>query len=193
MLPRVTQGPCDVKDDYIAQSPRFIPTLLISQIIGVVLFTVVAVLLVTWQTAEYSPGTVIGSISREPQALATVVFYCVTLCVRPHAAAHFLIKMTSKPNTQVLGLIVGLPAFLVTLLGGLILAAVQRTPDSVDLAQQFALWGGLALCGLAVHLVTLIWWSIPVRNQRLSPPPRHPGMFVGVFQRGRDNDAKGQH
>lgn len=170
-------------DDYIAQSPRFIPLLVLSHVVGLVSMALVARPLAMIGADQHATGSLPALLPDSGPAYALFLLYTVSMMTWPCAALMFMLRMTARVRTMALGLAIGLPVFLVTLIGGLLLAAFRFLDSDLEVGSELWLWGGFAGSGLLVYSAVLVWFAISVRREPLGPPPAKPGPFSGAVQR----------
>lgn len=179
---RATGAPAD----YIPQSPRFIPLLLLTQAVGIVCLALLVRPLSLIGTDQHEPGSVMALMEVDPTAWGVFMLHTLGMLGWPTASALFILRRTAQPGRLLVGLLVGLPLFLVTFLGGLIggfflIVDAGLSRDTVVLV--CGLFGGTGLAALAL---SLLWFRASTAREPLGPPPAKHGFFVGAVQPPRD-------
>lgn len=169
-------------DDYIPQSPRFLRLLLLTQTIGLVSLALVVGPLSRIGAELHEPGSTVALLDTDPTAWSVFMLHALGMLCWPTASALFMLRMTAQPGRLLPGLLVGVPLFLVTFLGGLIggwfLLGTADVPQDTVL-MVCGLFGGT---GLPVIAGTMLWFRASTAREPLGPPPANPGMFTGAVQ-----------
>ncbi|MCM3577302.1 hypothetical protein M3686_03985 [Micrococcus luteus] len=173
-------------DEDRVQDPWFLSRHLMSNAVGLGLLVVLAIPLARIGVDGHEPGSLVALLARnDPAAWTAFLCYAVGQLAWPTAAALFMLRHTARTSTTVLGVVIGLPVFLATLLGGLLLAAFQFLDAGADLVTQVLWTGAYAAIGLAVYAAVLLWFALSVRRDPLGPPPPGGGPFRAAVGRPR--------
>jgi hypothetical protein len=164
-------------DDYIPQSPRFLRLLLMSQAIGLVLLALVARPLATLFPEQHPVGSLPALLPDSGSAFALYLLYAVGMVAWPSAALLFMLRSTARPGTLLVGVLVGLPVFILTLPGGLVAGGLRLLAERIDLDREMTIWGTYGVSGLVVYTAVLIWFARSVGHEPLGPPPAKRNMF----------------
>lgn len=168
--------------NFIVQSPRYIPLLVISQALGVAVMAACAFPAANMHREQHAPGSLVALIPENGAAWLAFVLYVVSLATWTTAWMLYLLIMTARRKTMALGLILGLPGFIVALIGGLFLGWHTFNEEFADVDAAVALWLPIALGGLAAYAASLAWLAWAKRRGHIGPPPKNPGMFTGAVR-----------
>lgn len=172
-----------VKDqNFIVQSPRYIPLLVISQALGVVVMAICAFIGANMHREQHALGSLVALIPENGAAWLAFVLYTVSMATWPTAWMLYLLIMSARRKTIALGLILGIPGVVVTLIGGLFLGWHKFNEEFADADAAVALWLPIALGGLAAYAASLAWLAWAKRCGHIGPPPDKPGMFTGAVR-----------
>ncbi|MDR8020080.1 hypothetical protein RIL96_10940, partial [Nesterenkonia sp. LY-0111] len=164
-------------NDYRPQSPRFLRLLLMSQATGLVLLAVLLTPLAGLQAHRHPAGSLVAEIPEDATAWLAFYGYALAMLAWPVASGLFMLRMTARWNTLLIGVAIGGPMFLVSLIGGLLLAVFRMLTPSADIGALLLLFGALGLSGAAVYLILLLWYRASVAREPLGPPPADDGPF----------------
>ncbi|GEM_PF-6029593 len=173
-------------DDYIPQSPRFIPLLLLTQAVGIVSLALLVRPLSLIRADQHEPGSVMALMDVDPTAWGLFMLHALGMLGWPTAAALFMLRRTAQPGRLLVGLVVGLPLFLVTLLGGLIGGFFLIVDGDAARDTALLISATFGLTGLAALALSMLWFRASTARETLGPPPAKPGMFTGAVQPPRD-------
>ena len=172
-----------VKDqNFIVQSPRYIPLLGISQALGVAVMAACVFLGANMHREQHAPGSLVALIPENGAAWLAFVLYTVSMATWPTAWMLYLLIMSARRKTIALGLILGIPGVVVTLIGGLFLGWHVFNQEFADVDAAVALWLPIALGGLAAYAASLAWLAWAKRRGHIGPPPKNPGLFSVYFR-----------
>lgn len=168
-------------DDYIPQSPRFVPLLLLTQTIGLVSLALLVAPLSRIGAAQHTPGSAVALLDTDPRAWAAFLLFALGMACWPLASTLFSLRHPARSLKPSLPLALGLLVSLVTLGGGTILGLFLLVIDPVESWSTVLLvstaYGG---SGVPVLLLTMLWFRASTARQPLGPPPAKPGMFTGA-------------
>lgn len=167
-------------DDHIPQSPRFLRLLLMSQAIGLLLFSLAARPLAGLYREPHPVGSLTALMPESGTAFAVFLLYTVGMLGWPCAALLFMFRSVARPGTAALGLAVGLPAFIIALPGGLVAGGLRLLAEHIDLDAELTVWGTYGVTGLIAYAAVLVWYARSVRREPLGPPPAKRNLLGGA-------------